>query len=241
MGVEARMERIESKIEEVAASGSSAKVVWDELKERERRETNLIVHNVCESNSSDKKECEGRDLGGLQKLFNLIDVNLDVSDSVKFTRREGERKSDNSSRPLKVVLRRKEDRDLVLSNAHKLSKCSDEQWRQVSVVSDLTRLQRKDEADLRRQAASKNLERSREEVERGEAWKVIGKRGCKRIQLVQLYQDETVTATGEVRLRDTAEGGTKRGRSPNLSPVWPRNRQRVAPGEFGDRPEERRQ
>ena len=75
-----------------------------------------------------------------------------TAEAVKFVRREGEKNSQNP-RPLKVVLRRKEDRDLVLSYAHKLNKCVQEQWRKVTVVSDLTRFQRKDEAELRRQAS----------------------------------------------------------------------------------------
>ena len=115
----------------------------------------MIIHNVSESSSSDKKECEGRDLSGVQKLFNLISVKLDVGEAVKFVRREGEKNS-NKSRPLKVVLRRKEDRDLVLSNSHKLSHCDEEQWRKISVVSDLTKLQRREEAELRKQDEPKS-------------------------------------------------------------------------------------
>ena len=236
---DARIGRLETRLDEVASAstGNSSNKVWEELKDRERRETNLIVHNVIESSSGDKRECEGRDLSGMQKLFNLIGVKLDVAESVKFTRREGE-KSDNKSRPLKVVMRRKEDRDTVLANAYKLSKCSEEQWRKVSVVSDLTKMQRQDEVDLRNQASSKNLERSQEQIDKGEAWKVLGKRGNKRIQLLQLFKDEIVTELGEVRRKEVVEA-SKRGRSPEQSPIRPRNRQRIEPGEFGDRAGER--
>ena len=126
----------------------------------------------------------------------------------------------------------------MLANTHKLSKCVEEHWRRVSVVSDLTKLQRQDEADLRKQAAAKNLERSKEDVDKGEAWKVVGKRGSKRIQLVQLFKDEIVMETGEVRIRESAVGGSKRARSPHQSPKRPTSRQRIEPGEFGDRLEE---
>ena len=234
---DARIEKLENRLTEVASSSGSSREVWEELKERERRETSIIVHNVSESSIGDKKEREARELGGLQKLFNIVNVELDVSESVKFTRREGEKRDDGQPRPLKVVLRRKEEKELILANAHKLNKCSEEHWRKVSVVSDLTKMQRKDEADLRRQATSKNLTRSQEEIDKGEAWKVVGKRGSKRIQLVQLYQDEIVTETGEVRLREEMRGRTKRGRSPGSSPSGPRTRQRIEPGEFGDRVE----
>ena len=75
---DARMDKIEARLNEVATSSGSSKEVWEELKERERRETNIIIHNVPESNLPDKK----------------------------------------------VVLRRKEERDMVLANAHKLNNCN---------------------------------------------------------------------------------------------------------------------
>ena len=219
------------RVDSLATSSSSSNGVWEELKERERREANLIIHNFQESTSADKKECEARDLSGLQKLFNLLGVRLEVAESVKFIRREGEKKSDQP-RPLKVVMRRKVDRDIVLSNAHLLKNCSEELWRKVSVVSDLTKMQRQDEADLRKLAASKNLERSQEEVDKGLAWKVVGKRGNKRIQLVELYKDEIVLQTGEVQL---AEARGKRNRSPGLTPPRQSSKHWIEPGEFGDR------
>ena len=234
VATDTRITNLEEKVQEVVANSNSSKDVWEELKERERRETNLIIHNVIESTSSDKSEREARDLSGLQMLFNLLDVKLEVSDAVKFIRREGEKRSE-VPRPLKVVLRRKEDRDLVLTNSFKLSRHADEHWRKISVVSDLTKLQRKDEADLRILAASKNLERSKEEVDKGQAWKVVGKRGNKRMQMVQLHKEEMVSETGEVRLKERTEGAGKRIRSPGQSPSRPKSRQRVNPGEFGDR------
>ena len=240
VSADSRIEKLESRIEEVAANGSSSKDFWDELKERERREVNLIIHNVNESSSLDKRECEARDLSGLQKLFNLLQIQIDVAQAVKFTRREGE-KLGNNPRPLKVVLRRKEDRDLVLSNSHKLNKCAQEEWRKVSVVSDLTRNQRKEESDLRKQASAKNLIRSREEKEKGEAWKVVGKRGNKRLQLVQLYKDKIVLETGEVRMKEVVDGASMKARSPVHSFVRPLIRQRIEPGNFGDRWEDSRQ
>ena len=46
-------------------------------------------------------------------------------DSVKLARREGE-KREGIDRPLKVVFRRKEDRDRVLSNANKLARARED-------------------------------------------------------------------------------------------------------------------
>ena len=124
-GTDVHLKQLESRIDSIAAAGSSSRGVWEELKMRERRETNLIIHNVCESASQDKTECERKDLSGLQKLYNIIGANWEVSEVVKFRRREREKKGDYP-RPLKVVLRRKEDRDCILGNAYKLRDAIDE-------------------------------------------------------------------------------------------------------------------
>ena len=39
---------------------------FEELKERERRETSIIIHRVLELNTGDKKDREDRDLRGVQ-------------------------------------------------------------------------------------------------------------------------------------------------------------------------------
>ena len=95
-------------------------------------------------------------------------------------------------------------------------------------------MQRQDEVDLRKQAASKNLERCQEVIDKGQAWKVVGKRGNKRIQLVELYKDEMVIQTGEVQLKENTEIRRKRGRSPGLTPPRHSSKQRIEPGDFGD-------
>ena len=50
---------------------------FEELKERERRETSIIIHRVLELNTGDKKDREDRDLRGVQQLFNMIGVDLE--------------------------------------------------------------------------------------------------------------------------------------------------------------------
>ena len=213
----------------LSAGTKSSSDVFEELKERERRETSIIIHRVLELNTGDKKDREDRDLRGVQQLFNMIGVDLEVSETVKFTRREGEVQPDQP-RPLKVVLRRKDERDLILSNVYKLNKSDQESWRRVTVVSDLTRMQRSEEGDMRKLAASKKLISSQEEIDKGEAWKVVGKRGAKRLQLVKLYRDEIVTETGEVKLTQQVRG-EKRGRSSGNSPSQV-SRPRIQPENF---------
>ena len=111
----ARMDRMEATVKNMQQNSSSGSEVFDDLTERERRSTNIIIHEVEESNSRDKRTREERDMGGLLHLFQEIKVDTTLDD-VKLVRREGEKKK-GESRPLRVVFRKKEDRYRVLDNA----------------------------------------------------------------------------------------------------------------------------
>lgn len=50
----------------LSAGTKSSSDVFEELKERERRETSIIIHRVLELNTGDKKDREDRDLRGVQ-------------------------------------------------------------------------------------------------------------------------------------------------------------------------------
>ena len=102
--------------------------------------------------------------------------------------------------------------------------------------------QRSLEKDLEKSAASKNLSRTKDDIEEGKAWKVVGKRGEKVVRMVRLYPEEEVMASGQVQKKEQAEGGVeqdrirKRGRrqsgSPSSSPSS--RRARILPSPFGD-------
>ena len=238
----ARMDRMEATVKGIQQNATSGTDVFEELAERERRSTNVIIFDVEECTSQDRKVREERDLGGLLQLFKEIDVDTTL-DSVKLARREGEKK-EGVTRPLKVVFRRKEDRDKVLSSSFKLARARDEVWQKVSIKADLTLKQRNLERELEKTAASKNLSRSKEELEEGRAWKVVGKRGEKVMRLVKLYQEEEVLDNGRVQKKNQAEGGwgqernRKRGRRQSGSPTGhssPASRRaRILPIPFGD-------
>ena len=159
---------------------------------------------------------------------------------MKLARREGEKKQ-GVTRPLKVVFRSREDRDKVLSNSFKLARSQEEVWQRVSIKADLTLKQRNLEKDLEKSAASKNLTRSKEDIEEGKAWKVVGKRGERVIRMIKLYPEEQVMETGRVQRRDQTEGeenqgrNRKRGRRQSGSPRSPLSRRaRILPSPFGD-------
>ena len=69
---------------------------------------------------------------------------------MKLVRREGENK-EGKIRPLKVVFRKKEDRDRVLANAFNIANSKEEVLIKVSLKADLTKKQRNLEGSKRRQ------------------------------------------------------------------------------------------
>ena len=234
----AKIDRVEATVKDLQQNASSDTEVFEELAERERRSTNVIIFEVKESTSQGKREREERDLGGILQLFKEIDVDLTL-DNVKLARREEEKK-EGTIRPLKVVFQSKEDRDKVLSKSFKLAKAKEDVWRKVSIKADLTLKQRNLERNLEKSAASKNLLRSKEEIEEGRAWKVVGKRGEKVLRMVKLYPEEVVLESGHVQLKDQIEERgqvrtRKRGRRESGSPSSPTSRRaRILPSPFGD-------
>ena len=151
----------------------------------------------------------------------------------------GEGDTSMGPRPLAVYMRKKADRDLVLANSYKLDRCPNEEWNAVNVVADLTYQQRKQETTMKTDSQSKNLNRSESDIRDRVAWKVIGKRGGKRLQQVTLWDGETVDRLGNV-----VEGGQegqrqvrrKRGRSGSggSSPIQTREKRgKVQAADFG--------
>ncbi|CAH0553575.1 unnamed protein product [Brassicogethes aeneus] len=97
-----------------------------EIAERKKRENNLIIFNLPESETTD--ECKIKEI-----LSNI--TNEDIM--IKITRRLGKENS-NSVRPLKIELIKKEDVYTVLKNKHKLKT----QELKIQITTDKTPLQR---------------------------------------------------------------------------------------------------
>ena len=115
-------------------------------------------------------------------------------------------------------MRSKADRDMVLANSFKLDRYQNEEWRVVNVVADLTYQQRKSETKLKSDAQSKNLERSEEDIRLKKVWKVLGKRGARRLQQVLLRQGELVDQHGNVMEEAGSQDRRKRRFSGGSSP-----------------------
>lgn len=149
----------------------------EELREQNVRRLNIIIHGVQEAGEEirDNRARIEMDRDRCGDIFNILRVKTRKED-LRFCRRIGERSRDN--RPLCVGLHSEEDKRAILASTRELR---GSKYDNVSVVPDLTRMQRKGEDKLTREAEVKNNSLSGTDVEMGLKWMVVGRRGEKRL------------------------------------------------------------
>ena len=186
-----------------------------EMDERSLKQNNLIFHRVIEAGEGDAKSRMSFDKKSTQQLLNAIGVGeeVGVETHIKAVRRLGARsgdlvgEGDSDPRPLLVGFAHQYHSELVLENSWRLAKADNLAMRSVSVVRDLTMRQRATERELHKEAASKNLTRSKEITDGGLVFKVVGKRGSKREILAPLREGEHLNSEGVVVWTEGFSGG----------------------------------
>ena len=169
----------ENQIQTVKDDASDA--VLTELDERDKRKNNVIIHGLDESNNdvTDGRVRKSEDLAKLQSLVDALNVQIQLSTSLKYVKRLGEKQEAAAKpRPLLVCFKNTGDKDSLLEKSLDLKDNTD--WSSVSLVQDLTKKQRQHEQSLRDKCTAKNDERSEDEAKNWE-WKVMGRRGMRRI------------------------------------------------------------
>jgi hypothetical protein len=149
----------------------------DELREREIRKLNIVIHGLHEPdqnifNNSERIEADRRICG---ELFAAMGVRLRGTD-LRFCRRVGERSA--QPRPVVVGLNNEEEKRAVLARARQLR---GGRYDNVAVVPDLTKMQRRGEDRLSSEAETRNRNLTADDREKGLRWLVVGKRGEKRL------------------------------------------------------------
>jgi hypothetical protein len=152
-------------------------MLCDELREREIRRLNIIIHGMQEpdnsiQNNSERIEADRRMCGD---LFAAIGVRVRGSD-LRFCRRVGERGP--APRPIVVGLNSEDEKRVILARSKQLR---GGRYDNVAVVPDLTKMQRRGEDKLGAEADVRNRNLTVEDRERGLRWLVVGKRGEKRL------------------------------------------------------------
>ena len=182
--------------------GGSGEKVLEEINERGSRERNLLVHKCSESSAREEQEGREDDMEGVQSLFDQLGLRMSVDNVLLGVRRLGQIRTDGQARPLLLIFKRKEDRDMMIERAPRLSRERDEYWQNITVVADLTAKQRQMEQAMFKKAEELNLTRSAEEQAKNLVHKVLGKRGERVLRQVQLRPGEVISQEGKVIMEE---------------------------------------
>jgi len=193
-----------------------------EWREREIRRKNLVLHRVQEA-GPDVATGEGRrkfDLDQVEKILGEMDLREEMRE-VKACRRVGERGEE--ARPMIVVMRNEETKRRVIESAMALVGTD---WEHVTVVPDLTQMQRREEEEMRQEVERKNREElTQEDLSKNLVWTVVGARGEKRIiKTVERGRGGMRPARGATRGtrgRPPLTRGGRTGRGPTASQDQP--------------------
>ena len=147
-----------------------------EMMERKSRETNLVVYGLPEPPASVKSgpERQRLDRETTGDLFMAMDVVVNNED-VKFAARVGKvtEAVATNPRPLRISFRDMRVREQLFTNAKNLPRTD---FRDVSIVPDLTEMQRKEDKDLFKEAEKMNAEMD-PELSENFFYRCIGRRG----------------------------------------------------------------
>ena len=138
---------------------------------------NVVMYRVPEL---DKESPSGRERNDwerqwCQKIFNVLEIDM-AEEDIKFCRRIGER--GREPRPLVVGFYAERDRNVLLRRARNLEKT---EHRDIQISQDLTKRQREEEGDLRKEAEKRNEQLTEDERSKNVIWAVVGARGEKRL------------------------------------------------------------
>ena len=157
--------------------GRMEQTMDDELREREVRRLNLVIHGVPEVDDEIKgnRERSEKDKEQCERIFITMRART-KKDNLRFCRRIGER--GNDPRPIVIGLFSEEEKRHLLDTAKVLRFT---QYEHITFVPDLTKGQRKGEQRLRDEAQRRNNQLTREDLEKNLKWIIVGLRGEKRL------------------------------------------------------------
>ena len=164
---------------------ASQDAVFRELKDREERRNNLIIHNLAEPGpevrlGKDRKEA---DIKNLTRILDTINVKLNWDTDIKFVRRIGEKRE--TDRPLLVGVT---DPSLCVTILKNASRLANTQFSSISLVPDLTRRQREEDDEVRKLCETRNSQRSGDDL--NFTWKPLGPRGSRRPVKTRIQREQ---------------------------------------------------
>ena len=156
---------------------TAEKNIYEELRERDNRKKNIVIHQAPEPDRNQPAETKKeKDKEAITRIFEFIEAGVNTEEDPKFMYRAGEpSKTGNSDNPRPVIVgfHSKEKPETILRNSRKLREDRNKDFKDVTIIPDLTTRQRKEEAEMREEADKRNAELSEEEAGNYE-WKVMG-------------------------------------------------------------------
>jgi hypothetical protein len=171
-------------------------MLGEELRDREARRNNLIIHGLQEANmNTNPRERMERDKQLCGELLAAIGTRTRAVD-LRFCRRVGEK--GREARPVVIGVRSEEEKRNILDRAADLRKT---RFSNVSVGPDMTRMQRRAEDQLAKEVEKRNEQLTTEDREKNLRWMVVGRRGEKRM-VKGVEREQQNFGRGEVQLGD---------------------------------------
>ena len=177
--VDVRVEKAEMVAEQAKKAVEGVKdditrIVFEEMREREEKKTNIIMHNVGEAENGEQMW----DANSFDNIMRAMNVNMSHRNSVNFTRRLGAA-GGARARPLLVGLKKEDDKQTILEHSKRLDST---QFRNISIVPDLTKQQREADNELRKEADRRNREElTEDDKSKNVRWVAVGKKGMRRL------------------------------------------------------------
>lgn len=209
-----KVKKIQEEIKELreerdGAAERSEEDTWEEMRDRESRRRNLVIHRVKEPVSSNYKEAQLEDRESCGAIFHAIGLKYKPEEIIIHNRRVGEKGA--NPRPIVVTIATEEERRKILNKAKLLA---DTELSEVGIVPDLTWKQRQAEENLWKVAEEKNKNLSEDDRSKNLRWTVAGPRGEKRLTK-GLNKDHPATRGlrgrgGRARGRPLQKRGTRR-------------------------------
>jgi uncharacterized membrane protein len=170
------MRKLEEKLEEMEKKLEDR--MCEEMREREIRRLNLVLHRVEEPSQRirDGRERMEADKKACVKIFKAMKV-PSSSEDIRFCRRIGEK--GDEPRPLLIGVKTEEVKRNLLEKAKDLMKT---EFKEVAIGPDMTMKQRQEEKKMREEVDRRNKEDLTEEDRaKNLEWLLVGARGEKRI------------------------------------------------------------
>ena len=177
------------KLDKNEAINEATKRMSAELLDREGKKSNLMLYGLNEPPTSVKGvERKNIDIAGVKGMFTEMNVKPETNDEIKFSFRVGELtdKVVDEPRPLCIGLRNTEARDHVLSKAKNLGKSRN--FYSISIVPDLTKMQREEDRNLKNEADQKNRDMTEDERLNWN-YRCIGTKGARKVVKMRVRQN----------------------------------------------------